>query len=56
MANNIQRRIEVLKSYRDDELKSSNPSIIYIKDLDDSIAQLEQLVKSGYSIVDDTKV
>ena len=53
--SNIARRIEVLKSYYDDELKQSNPSKSYLDDLQSSIDQLEGLVKSGYAIIDEPK-
>ncbi len=49
--SDIVRRLEILKSYRDDELKQSNPSKLYLDDLDSSIKYFEELLQNGYSVI-----
>lgn len=45
--SDIARRLEILKSYRDDELKQSNPSKRYLDDLESSITYFEQLLQNS---------
>lgn len=45
--SDIPKRLEILKSYLDDELKQSNPSKVYLDDLESSIAYFEQLLQNG---------
>lgn len=45
--SDIIKRLEILKSYRDDELKQSNPSKTYLDDLESSITYFEQLLQNG---------
>lgn len=51
MSADIAKRLEILKSYRDDEMKQSNPSKRYLDDLEGSIAYFEKLLQKGYSII-----
>lgn len=50
--SNIAKRLEVLKSYYADELKQSNPSKIYLDDLQSSIDYFEGLLQKGYTIIE----
>lgn len=53
----IVKRLEILKSYYEDELKQSNPSKLYLDDLEGSIKYFEGLLQKGYSIIpSNTKV
>ena len=45
------KRLELLKSYLDDELKQSNPSKPYIDDLQSSIEWCEQQLKAESKII-----
>ncbi len=51
MSADIEKRLQILRSYRDDELKQSNPSKLYLDDLDGSIAYFEGLLQKGYSVI-----
>lgn len=50
--SDIAKRLEILKSYRDDELQQSNPSKRYLDDLEQSIAYFESLLQKGYTVIE----
>lgn len=52
MSADIAKRLEIMKSYLDDEMKQSNPSKPYLDDLEDSIKHFEGLLQNGYTIIE----